>query len=307
MTQPLTDDAHGDLLTGTGTRPPMGWGALLADIGLTAPGATLVPPAMVPPPPCLDGLDDEPTWVQHLLRAWVTAVASRYPRRAAHLHAPKGYDTGARRDALDAMARQAIVAGMDDAAGGEAFRFELGLGALRGMLAPMVGTCDPGRPGAPRPGEAEGGSGGDAPGPSAPSGGGGRGLVVLALGALAAASALGVGWWMTRGPGSLGPGATRPNPGAGLDAGVDHARAAVRAWGDAHVRNNTVRATPRELAELRSQWVSYEGHFKHANSFGLRQQFHLRFPWLEAATRKRRFHLSAEGRHIEIRLSERAT
>ena len=82
---------------------------------------------------------------------------------------------------------------------------------------------------------------------------------------------------------------------------VDHARAAVRVWGDAHVRNGTIRATPRELAELRSRWSSYEGHFGHANSWRLRQQFHARFPWLEMATRRRRFHWRAIDRVVTLR------
>ena len=85
---------------------------------------------------------------------------------------------------------------------------------------------------------------------------------------------------------------------------VDHARAAVRAWGNAHVRNNTVRATPHELAELRSQWASYEGHFRHANSWRMRQQFHARFPWLETATRRRRFHWRAADRVIALPFSD---
>lgn len=111
-----SDDTHGDLLTGAGQRPAMGWGALLSFIGLHAPGAATVPPAMIPPPPVLDGLDDEATWTRHLLHAWFVAVASRYPARAAHLRTPKGYDEGAKRNALLTCAHMLFGEGIAPAA-----------------------------------------------------------------------------------------------------------------------------------------------------------------------------------------------
>ena len=81
---------------------------------------------------------------------------------------------------------------------------------------------------------------------------------------------------------------------------VDHARAAVQAWGAMHVRGGEIRATPRELSHLRSIWVSYEGHFRRANSWRLRRQFHERFPWLERATRPRRFHWRQDDRVVAL-------
>lgn len=100
------DDARGDLLGGTGTRPPMGWGAVLSSLGLQPPGAALVSPAMTPRPPLLDGLDDADAWVEAMLHAWAAGVVSRYPSRLGHQRIPKGYDTGAKRDAVLACAHK---------------------------------------------------------------------------------------------------------------------------------------------------------------------------------------------------------
>lgn len=77
---------------------------------------------------------------------------------------------------------------------------------------------------------------------------------------------------------------------------VEHARAALRDWAAGRVRAGRARATPRECARLRSVWSSYEGHFRRANSWRLRRQFHERFPWLEAMTRPLRFNWSADDR-----------
>lgn len=38
--------------------------------------------------------------------------------------------------------------------------------------------------------------------------------------------------------------------------------------------------SPRARRRLRSVWASYEGHFRHASSWRLRQRIHARFPWL---------------------------
>lgn len=69
---------------------------------------------------------------------------------------------------------------------------------------------------------------------------------------------------------------------------IGHAREALHTWGAAHVRASTACATPEQLRELSSIWASYQGHFRHANSFRLRQDFHHRFPWLHPLTGVRR-------------------
>ncbi|MGH3430838.1 MAG: hypothetical protein ACRD3Q_03510, partial [Terriglobales bacterium] len=55
------------------------------------------------------------------------------------------------------------------------------------------------------------------------------------------------------------------------------------AWALEHVRGDRILATPRELEQIRSVYASYEGHFRHANSYRLQQRIRHRFPWLETA------------------------
>jgi RNA-directed DNA polymerase len=81
---------------------------------------------------------------------------------------------------------------------------------------------------------------------------------------------------------------------------VDHARAALARWARGRVRDGIVHATPRSLERLRSLWSSYEGHFRHANTWRLREAFHARYPWLAATTRQRRARWYALDRPIQI-------
>ncbi len=82
---------------------------------------------------------------------------------------------------------------------------------------------------------------------------------------------------------------------------VAHANAALADWERAHVRRRHLQATPAELRGIRSTLASYEGHFRHADSFRLRRAIHRRYPWLQAATVGRRFHHSLEDRTLRIR------
>ena len=82
---------------------------------------------------------------------------------------------------------------------------------------------------------------------------------------------------------------------------VAHANEAFAAWERAHVRRRHLRATPEDLRKIRCTAVSYEGHFRHADSFRLRRALHRRYPWLHAATLNRRFHHSLENRILRIR------
>ena len=79
-----------------------------------------------------------------------------------------------------------------------------------------------------------------------------------------------------------------------------HARAALAEWERAHVQRRRIEATPAELARVRCTLASYEGHFRHATAFRLRQAIHRRYPWLQAATASRRFHHSLENRVLRI-------
>jgi len=84
---------------------------------------------------------------------------------------------------------------------------------------------------------------------------------------------------------------------------VAHARAALAAWERRHVAAGAFHVTPEDLHQVQSIAASYAGHFRHANSFRLRQSLHRRFPWLHAATRRRRFHYTSMHRHISIGLA----
>ena len=84
---------------------------------------------------------------------------------------------------------------------------------------------------------------------------------------------------------------------------VTHARTALAAWGQQHVSAGEIRATPAAIRGLSSIWMSYRGHFEHAASWRLRQDFCRRFPWLERlAERRMRFSHRLEGRAITIRV-----
>jgi retron-type reverse transcriptase len=82
---------------------------------------------------------------------------------------------------------------------------------------------------------------------------------------------------------------------------VAHARAALAAWEQAHVRPSALRATPAQLRAVQATAASYQGHLRHAASHRLQRALRARFPWLSTATRKRRFHHRLEGRHLTIR------
>ncbi|HEY1898618.1 MAG TPA: reverse transcriptase domain-containing protein [Steroidobacteraceae bacterium] len=82
---------------------------------------------------------------------------------------------------------------------------------------------------------------------------------------------------------------------------VVHAREKLDAWARDHVRGGEIRATPQDLRAVTSVRASYEGHFRHANSYRLRQQLAARYPWLRAATARRKFDHRLEGRPFCIR------
>jgi len=76
---------------------------------------------------------------------------------------------------------------------------------------------------------------------------------------------------------------------------VSHARAALAAWEGSHVAGAVMRGTPDDFRRVRSVWASYDGHFEHADAYRLRASLRRRFPWIDAATRPRRFRLHQEG------------
>lgn len=82
---------------------------------------------------------------------------------------------------------------------------------------------------------------------------------------------------------------------------VSHARAALAAWEDVHVSGNVVRGTPEDFRAVRAIWVSYEGHFRHANSNRLQNSLRRRFPWIRVVSRRHSFPLRLEGQSITIR------
>lgn len=81
---------------------------------------------------------------------------------------------------------------------------------------------------------------------------------------------------------------------------ITHARERLDAWQREHVRDRHILATPSELRELRSVCASYGGHFRHADSYRLREAFRSRYPWLKAVFKRQHFPLNLEGRQICI-------
>jgi hypothetical protein len=66
---------------------------------------------------------------------------------------------------------------------------------------------------------------------------------------------------------------------------VAHFNAALASWEGEHVHHGRVRATADQRRCLQSVLASYEGHFRHANSYRLQQSLRTRFPWIDAAHR----------------------
>jgi RNA-directed DNA polymerase len=81
---------------------------------------------------------------------------------------------------------------------------------------------------------------------------------------------------------------------------VAHARAAFADWQAQHIKRGTIRATPEALQRVQATAASYAGHLRHANSRRLQAGLHERFPWICAATRRRKFHHRLAGRHLSI-------
>lgn len=84
---------------------------------------------------------------------------------------------------------------------------------------------------------------------------------------------------------------------------VAHAREKLQDWQRRCVRPGSLVATPEDFERIQATWASYEGHFSHARSFRLRHRLQARFPWLRAASARRRFDLALSGRPVSIRRS----
>lgn len=86
---------------------------------------------------------------------------------------------------------------------------------------------------------------------------------------------------------------------------VNHARAALSDWYRTFASETPdhIQVTPAALRELQSKWASYQGHFVHARSWRLQQQFYARFPWLAPLTQvRRRFRYDLEAKRVGIRV-----
>lgn len=55
-----------------------------------------------------------------------------------------------------------------------------------------------------------------------------------------------------------------------------------------------------ELQRIQNVWTSYKGHFQHADSWRLVQDFYTRYPWLRAIEVKRRFAPAQHDRSVSI-------
>jgi RNA-directed DNA polymerase len=60
---------------------------------------------------------------------------------------------------------------------------------------------------------------------------------------------------------------------------IGHARQKLSAWG-------RLAPSDRDGEAIRSLWASYQGHFRHANSYRLLGRLNSEFPWLSAAVLK---------------------
>ena len=85
---------------------------------------------------------------------------------------------------------------------------------------------------------------------------------------------------------------------------LQHAREALQAWEHAHVRGKRCRGFPDDFRRAEAVWESYQGHLRHARSHTAQQRLLERFPWLRAATAKRRFHHRMEGRRVCVPILE---
>lgn len=81
---------------------------------------------------------------------------------------------------------------------------------------------------------------------------------------------------------------------------IHHAIEKLAKWGKAHIRRDSVCATPAEFREIQSIWASYVGHFTHAASYRLIGRLHARFPWLAVAIRPRTFDYRLEHKALSI-------
>lgn len=79
-----------------------------------------------------------------------------------------------------------------------------------------------------------------------------------------------------------------------------HAKQALAAWEEKHVRGQEISATPGELRTIKSTVASYTGHFRHADSYRLQCALRNRFPWLNSITRRRVFDYRLEGKRITL-------
>ncbi|MGH8158412.1 MAG: reverse transcriptase/maturase family protein [Rhodanobacter sp.] len=84
---------------------------------------------------------------------------------------------------------------------------------------------------------------------------------------------------------------------------VRHAEGALKAWKHDHQVQGGMFGTPAEFRNLSSIWASYQGQFKHADSWRLQQLFLARHPWLAPLTDSpRRFSHQIEGKRITVRI-----
>ncbi|MBY6032153.1 RNA-directed DNA polymerase [Marinobacter daepoensis] len=81
---------------------------------------------------------------------------------------------------------------------------------------------------------------------------------------------------------------------------VAHAKETLGQWQQRHVTGNQITATPAELRNIQAVTASFHGHCRHANTHRLQAAMGQQFPWLNAATRRRKFHHQLEGRAIAI-------
>ena len=83
---------------------------------------------------------------------------------------------------------------------------------------------------------------------------------------------------------------------------VKHAQEALRIWDRAHRVRGGFQATPADVRALGSTLASYDGHFRHANSWRLRKRILAAHPWAESMARPKRFDHRLEGQPITFQV-----
>jgi len=84
---------------------------------------------------------------------------------------------------------------------------------------------------------------------------------------------------------------------------VRHMRESLMAWNTSHKCGRGFRSSPSDIRALSATLASYQGHFRHANSWRLSQRIMQKHPWATTLSRIKTFHHSLEGQQLNFNVS----